>query len=196
MMQNVRNTSIIIGVLYGILAILFGILIYILFNERLFLNSIAITKITDIFQIFVTIIISLYLAQYLTLKTNNHTRRREVLHEQLCYFSNLINSIYDAFLVYKGSGSTDHASRIKSEFKLCSAVYSILKTSSSDKNVVDSEFLEKRLKEDFLLYKSLITDSPFDTKQPSYDAKREEKILLIKNSIQVKILQSKINLFR
>lgn len=162
-------------ILYFIMGFFAGfILIGMLLSWPVIQGTFYDVKITDIFQLLFTVIIGIYVAYYINIRTSNDQKQKEIILELAQEFSESIKKIHIGIDDYIKKPEPKEAQNILRLIKTASIFLSILL-----KKIDTKPFKEKcknNCKDLFYDFKAIVTDVPFNTNKPRFDYAREIEI--------------------
>lgn len=175
---------------------LLGGIIGVVFSNNCYLDQFfSDVKITDIVQIIVTLIVAIYVTTIVNNQSSAYLKKREILIELLDNLNKEINAVHDNFQLYIGNKDDASARNILNHLKNYSVQYNYLRKLKSYDSLKGIDFVDDSLINNYLLYKSTITNSPFKTSNPEYSRDTLHKEGIIFQTICQTILTKKINMF-
>lgn len=149
--------SLVIGIIFGILLTKWNIISPFFFQ----------IKITEIAQIFVTILIAIFITFLVNKKTSNEFQQKKILKEIVDKLTDEINVIYILGIDYIENKDKGKETKIKRSLKNASATLSILLELSDEVCNSKKEF-SYTIKNEFFQFKKALTDSPFGQSEKAY----------------------------
>lgn len=151
--------------------------------------------ITDILEIFVTIIIVAIVTNILSNKINMALRKRDFILEIFNKFQNELIEIFTFGTKYMNEPIKDIEKKIVSKFKDASISLNLIHDILDSKNIKCKRFTYEIFRSDFSCLKVTLTDSPFGEKDAKYSKEKIDKFEKLYKKIIKNLFECKIDLY-
>jgi hypothetical protein len=119
-------------------------------------------KITELVQIILTLIIAIFITSFVTTRTSNKIRRRDMVLDLVSKLHNCIDKIYEIGCNFLEKPIDEDKSNILGRFRDAGNTLHIIEKIQNTKNIKELEgFNVSIIKELFFQFKKELTDSPF-----------------------------------
>lgn len=181
---------------YSIFSFIVGFLVCgIVLQWEVIANTFLNVKITELFQIAITLIVGCFIAYQLSVKSSKLIKRSEIFLEFFNTLQDKVVSIYSNGRGYMSNPNSSGAMLIVSELKNLSIQISLLEKMIANKKL-DIGLLMKDIKINYLELKSIVTGNNFYNECAKYTEKEMMDFDNTYEKIMNNIFESKITLYK